>query len=266
MELAQIALLFCGDFCNAGLLTFGFIYDTMVTKDVAARLCRRWRTMMTRIYIPFYFEWAELFSGLSDAEYGRLVKGILAFAMGKEGAPRLSREANMAYRIITASIARAEGHRLGTDSRKNEEKSGKEPIKFKRIERQSPTEAEISDDIKEQLPTNDDICEAKEYAPDTSEEKSAPTREQVRNFFKKQGFTSNPDEFFNFYESNGWKVGQNPMINWYSSAENWEIRANREGKSPKTDENPPRQGDFDIHEAFKLALERSYGNMDDEEG
>ena len=90
---------------------------------------------MTRIYIPFYFEWAEFLSNLSDAEYGRLVKAILAFAMGKECAPRLSREANMAYKMITASIARAEGHRLGIDPH-GKEKRGKETLTFKRIERQ----------------------------------------------------------------------------------------------------------------------------------
>lgn len=220
---------------------------------------------MTKIYIPFYFEWAELFSGLSDAEYGRLVKGILAFAMGKECAPRLSREANMAYRIITASIARSERHRLGIDPRKKEEKHAKEPITFKRIERQSPTKEDVCGDNRDEIPTKCGENDNKEDNVTTNEEKSAPTREQVRNFFKKQGFKSNPDEFFNFYESNGWKVGQNPMINWYSSAENWEIRANREGKSQKTDENPPRQGDFDVHEAFRLALERSYGGSDEDD-
>ena len=91
-----------------------------------------------------------------------------------------------------------------------------------------------------------------------------PTKDEVRNFFKKMNFKSNPDEFFNFYESNGWKVGQNPMKNWHSSAENFEIKHSRE----KPDTEPREQtryGDFDVHEAFKLALERSYGDMDDDD-
>ena len=220
---------------------------------------------MTRLYIPFYFEWAELLGTLSDAEYGKLIKAILAFAMGKECAPRLSREANMAYRMITASIARSEGHRLGIIPRKKEKKSSKEPKVFKRIEKRNSTETCVFDKNKEEIPTNIGKDKVSESYTTTIEEKSAPTREQVRNFFKNQGFKSNSDEFFNFYESKGWKVGQNSMSNWYAAAENWELRAKRERMYTKVDKEPERQGDFDVHEAFKIALERSYEEFEEDE-
>ena len=220
---------------------------------------------MTSIYMPFYFEWAEFLSNLSDAEYGRLVKAILAFAMGKECAPKLSREANMAYKMITASIARSEGHRLGIIPRKDEKKTAKEPKVFKRIENGTPTQSSIFDKNEEKSPTKCDKSEVLRAKTATTEIKAAPTREQVRNFFKNQGFRSNPDEFFNFYESNGWKVGQNPMENWHASAENWELRQNRERIPAKVVEEPKRYGDFDVNEAFQRALKRSYEEFEEDE-
>jgi uncharacterized protein YdaU (DUF1376 family) len=33
-------------------------------------------------------------------------------------------------------------------------------------------------------------------------------------------------KFFNYYESNGWRVGKNPMRNWKASASNWMNNAN----------------------------------------
>ena len=246
---------------------------------------------MTKLYIPFYFEWAEELRHLSDAEYGKLIKAILGFAMGENLAPKLSRDAKMAYKLITSSISRSEGKRLsGANEQNAPSKRDLTPKTFKRIERESPTNTSNNDNFREskdtehkisadlesvsptndsqnlvncdQSPTNSKISPTK---PSQGEEESPPTMEQVRNFFKSRNFKSNPDEFFNFYESNGWKVGQNPMKNWHSSAENWESRVNRERNLPKTEDAPHRYGDFDVHEAFKLALERSYSDIDEED-
>lgn len=49
-----------------------------------------------------------------------------------------------------------------------------------------------------------------------------PTLEQVQERFKEKEYPPNEAEkFFNYYESNGWKVGKNKMVNWHSSASNW---------------------------------------------
>ena len=96
------------------------------------------------------------------------------------------------------------------------------------------------------------------------EKKSAPTIEQVRQFFKARNFSSDADEFFNFYSSNGWMVGQNPMQNWHSAASNWELRTKRERPEAKSEEKP-RYGNYDVDEAFRRALERSYGTPDEDD-
>ena len=115
-------------------------------------------------YLPFYFDWANHLSRLSDAEYGRLIKSILAFAMGVEDAnhKKLSPSASMAYEFITSTINRAEAKRNG---REQAERTIPAPAKrgkktFKRaieIEAKSREECmKIANLIHEQLVDNED--------------------------------------------------------------------------------------------------------------
>ena len=68
------------------------------------------------------------------------------------------------------------------------------------------------------IPTTNNITTNK-----VTKKKGPPTLEEVCNEF--DGRIQQPDEealsFFNFYESNGWKVGKNPMKSWKAAATNW---------------------------------------------
>ena len=88
---------------------------------------------MTNAYLPFYFEWAKMLSKLEDEDYGKLVKSILAYAMGKPKKPKLSPAGDMAYDFITAAIARSEVHR------KNGQKGALTKAKKKSEEETCPT-------------------------------------------------------------------------------------------------------------------------------
>lgn len=48
---------------------------------------------------------------------------------------------------------------------------------------------------------------------------------------------SEGEKFFNYYESNGWKVGKNPMKSWVSAMNNWKTNYNERQSS-----NPGRSG------------------------
>tara|TARA_R110000737_G_scaffold271423_2_gene278492 strand:- start:1033 stop:1824 length:792 start_codon:yes stop_codon:yes gene_type:complete len=51
---------------------------------------------------------------------------------------------------------------------------------------------------------------------------SKPEPQELIAHFESKGSNSNEAEkFFNYYESNGWKVGKNPMKNWKAAAANW---------------------------------------------
>ena len=51
-----------------------------------------------------------------------------------------------------------------------------------------------------------------------------PSLEDVRAYCISRGNQVDPEQFCNFYESNGWKVGKNPMKDWRAAVRTWEKR------------------------------------------
>lgn len=59
----------------------------------------------------------------------------------------------------------------------------------------------------------------------SSKQFSPPTLEDVKNcFFEKGGTSVQAERFYSYYESNGWKVGRNPMQNWKAAVAGWLAR------------------------------------------
>jgi hypothetical protein len=48
-----------------------------------------------------------------------------------------------------------------------------------------------------------------------------PLKGDVDVIFKEWGIEKEADGFFDYYSSNGWKVGKNPMKDWKAAARNW---------------------------------------------
>lgn len=49
-----------------------------------------------------------------------------------------------------------------------------------------------------------------------------PTLEEVRAYCQERKNHVDPERFVDFYESKGWMVGKNRMINWKAAVRNWE--------------------------------------------
>ena len=49
-----------------------------------------------------------------------------------------------------------------------------------------------------------------------------PELEEIKSYCKERGNKVNPEHFFDYYESNGWKVGKNSMKDWKASVRTWE--------------------------------------------
>lgn len=56
---------------------------------------------------------------------------------------------------------------------------------------------------------------------------------QVQNYYEELGALPEAEGFFNYYESNGWKVGKNPMKDWQAASRNW-IKNSKNYKSNVT--------------------------------
>lgn len=68
-----------------------------------------------------------------------------------------------------------------------------------------------------------------------------PEYDEVLSFFIENGFQQQAQPYFDFYSSNGWKVGRNSMKDWKAAARNWINRSestykiNNNGKHSKPD-------------------------------
>ena len=75
-----------------------------------------------------------------------------------------------------------------------------------------------------------------------------PSREELDLHAAKIGLTADEvDKFVNHYESNGWKVGRNPMKSWPHSLVNWKLNQQAYGTNQQTNRNG--------------AIDRSIGNV-----
>ena len=74
---------------------------------------------------------------------------------------------------------------------------------------------------------------------------SPPTVEEIREYCRERKNNVDPECFFDFYSSKGWKIGANAMKDWRAAVRTWEKR------------EPARHGNFDANEAFENAIKRS---------
>lgn len=51
-----------------------------------------------------------------------------------------------------------------------------------------------------------------------------PTVEEIAAYCKEKNYNVNAQQFFNYYESNGWKIGRNAMKSWQAAVQNWNTR------------------------------------------
>ena len=57
-----------------------------------------------------------------------------------------------------------------------------------------------------------------------------PTLQEVKEYCLERGNAVDPQKFFDYYESVGWKVGKNPMKNWKASVRYWESNQKKKDK------------------------------------
>ena len=64
-----------------------------------------------------------------------------------------------------------------------------------------------------------------------------PTVEEIKAYCSERNNNVDAETFFDFYESKGWKVGNNPMKDWKAAVRTWEKnRSNNNSQSLRRNE------------------------------
>jgi len=69
---------------------------------------------------------------------------------------------------------------------------------------------------------NDNKSESKKF--------KKPELSEAQDYFRELGHVSEAQSFVDFYESNGWRVGRNPMKDWRAASRNWIKNKDKYGK------------------------------------
>lgn len=74
--------------------------------------------------------------------------------------------------------------------------------------------------------------------PKTTKRFIPPTVEQVEEYCQERGNSVDPQRFVDYYQSNGWKVGKNPMKDWRAAVRTWEQNRKESPKTQPQSSNP----------------------------
>ena len=99
-------------------------------------------------------------------------------------------------------------------------------------EKKSISDAEIFSDEKNSG-NNDQLISEEEKKEKSSARKERtqfvpPTLEEVQDYEAQKGYTFSDEKFWGYYESNGWRVGKNPMKSWHGACVTWQGKQNEE--------------------------------------
>lgn len=101
--------------------------------------------------------------------------------------------------------------------------------------------------------TNNNITNNKGHTKNNKK----PTLEDVKAYCQERGNNVDAVRFFNYYESNGWRVGKNPMKDWRAAVRTWERSDDKPRLKP---EKIKKEDDADFWaEVERLALKKTGG-------
>lgn len=194
-------------------------------------------------FICMYADYLDLFQELTDVRRGRLIMAILEYAFsGKE--TELKGDERMAFITIrnqldrdrqkydeTCQRNRANGRRGGRP-RKNPTAATENPaVLEKPIERENESDnINDKDNDKDNHKDNDIISEKESgICPGQGDTglppQEKPTRSDVCLYCKEHDLIYvNPMKFYDYYEANGWRMGDHAMADWTAALRSWDHR------------------------------------------
>lgn len=194
---------------------------------------------MALAYLQIFQDAAEYINLLDDAQRGRILTAMMAYAFQNESPEFESGMEKMAWialrRMIDQSKASLEGKRAGGKARQQATAEGQqEPADNKQtsadaqqVSAEGQQESAETSNIKESRIKNQESRDKKQDLNGGINARSRftpPTVEEVRSYCGEKGLRVDPERFMAYYESNGWMVGKNRMKDWHAAVRTWSLR------------------------------------------
>lgn len=207
--------------------------------------------------LQVFVDFIEDIEPLGDAEIGRLFKAMLMYAADDSYVPDLKGNERFTWATAKKMINKnwteyrktCDRNKRVADNRWSGVPDGTKSTRtydsYQEEEKEEKEEEEYKEEyIKETLSKE---REKKRFIP--------PSLDEVTAYCTERNNSIDPEGFIDYYTSNGWKVGKNPMKDWKAAVRSWE---QRDKKAPK--KGKPGRMDF-ILNSLKEDLESDqHGN------
>lgn len=91
---------------------------------------------------------------------------------------------------------------------------------------------------------------------DTPDEFVAPSLDEIKAYCLERKNKVSAEKFFNYYQANGWMVGNSPMDDWKAAVRYWEVDDNKKGEPKKTSFSNFEEGKSDYSDIEQKSLEK----------
>ena len=179
----------------------------------------------------------DIVDDMSDDQAGQLLKAIKAFQHGE--CISLSPLVKMAFTPLKNQFIRDDEKYENTCKRRAVagSKGGKQRVANQAIASKSKQRVANQADNKNK---NDSDSKNKTVSKNNNDNKilrdgrfAIPTLHEIQTLIINKNYYVDAERFFHHYESNGWKVGKNPMKSWQSALASWNSRDKKENVSSK---------------------------------
>ena len=216
-----------------------------------------------------FYDWEPLFQFLDDEDVGAMLKALFAYEIRNEW-PKYEDLNDSAWGVFQYLAARLDenrkrwqkmserGSKAGKASgearrNKNEQEGNndEQDTNKNEQERTNANKNKPKDKDKDKDKVKDVLSDDKTNIGTTSNKSKPstvrfvpPSVEDVRVYCLERNNRVDADAFVSFYESNGWRVGKNPMKDWKAAVRTWEKRTNELHANALNTVQPKKSDDF----------------------
>ena len=196
-------------------------------------------------YLKVFTDFLEVAEGLSDGALARLFRAMLRYALdGTE--PQMKSSERALWTVARQNIDR---ETAAYESKVKHLQRGRSSV--------SKTTRSVSEEDKDKEKEKDKDKDKDIYiggeppappAPKAHIYIQPPSLEEVESYCRERKNRVNPQYFYDYYQSNGWRVGKNPMKDWKAAVRSWESNG-------MDRERPARENELSDADRFRAAIE-----------
>lgn len=188
---------------------------------------------MALMYLQIFADKEELLEPFDDAEKGRLLTAMMAYALHDEEVhltgnerfvwPVFRQMIDQSKAALEAKVNAGKARHSKTEQEAAESSSGQQESAETSTIQQEAAKAPIIKNQESRI-KNQDTRNKNKGEGEKRTRFSPPSPAEVDAYAKEQGINVVGQRFCDFYASKGWKVGGSAMKDWKAAARNWASR------------------------------------------